>query len=359
VDIVKGLILSGGSGTRLRPLTHTSAKQLIPIANKPNLFYAIEDVVNAGIKDIGIIVGQTKEEVKAAVGDGSRWGAKVTYIEQDAPRGLAHAVLISEKFLGKEPFVMYLGDNLLKGGINEFVKEFENSDADASIMLCKVKDPQRFGVAEIDAKGRVISLEEKPKQPKSDLALVGIYMFRHPIFEAVKKIKPSWRNELEITDAISYLVKHGKTVTTHMVKGWWKDTGKPEDILEANRLILETLEPNIEGTVEEGVEIVGRVAIGEGTVVRRGSSIHGPAIIGKNCEIGPNAYIGPFTSIGDNSKLVNVEIENSVLIGDSVIECSKRIRDSLIGRNVHVSSADHNVPKCHKLILGEHSRISI
>lgn len=356
---MKGLILSGGSGTRLRPLTHTSAKQLIPIANKPNLFYAIEDVVNAGIKEMGIIVGHTKEEVKAAVGDGSRWGVKVTYIEQDAPRGLAHAVLIAEKFLGKEPFVMYLGDNILRGGINEFVQEFEKSDAAASIMLCKVREPQRFGVAEVDEKGRVLSLEEKPKQPKSDLALVGIYLFRHEIFEAVRKIKPSWRNELEITDAISYLVKHGKKVMTHRVKGWWKDTGKPEDILEANRLVLEMLEPKMEGTVEEGVEIVGRVSVGEGTVVRRGSSIHGPAVIGRNCEIGPNAFVGPFTSIGDNSKLVNVEIENSVLIGDSVIECSKRIRDSLIGKHVHVASAEHSVPKCHRLILGEHSVISI
>ena len=356
---MKGLILSGGAGTRLRPLTHTSAKQLIPIANKPNLFYAIEDVANAGIKEIGIIVGHTKEEVKAAVGDGSRWGVKITYIEQDAPRGIAHAVLISEKFLGKEPFVMYLGDNLLRGGINEFVSEFEESDAAASIMLCKVREPERFGVAEVDSKGHVISLEEKPKKPKSDLALVGIYLFRHGIFEAVKRIKPSWRNELEITDAISYLVGHRKEVTTHMVKGWWKDTGKPEDILEANRLILEALEPKMEGTVEEGVDIVGRVSIGAGTVVRRGSSIHGPAIIGKNCEIGPNAYVGPYTAVGDNSKLVNVEIENSVLIGDSLIECSKRIRDSLIGKHVHVASADHSVPKCHRLILGEHSKISI
>ena len=356
---MKGLILSGGSGTRLRPLTHTSAKQLIPIANKPNLFYAIEDVVNAGVKEIGIIVGHTKKEVMEAVGDGSKWGVKVTYIEQDAPRGIAHAVLISEKFLGSEPFVLYLGDNVLKGGINEFVEEFEKSDASASVMLTKVKDPQRFGVAEIDSKGRIISLEEKPKQPKSDLALVGIYLFRKPIFEAVKRIKPSWRNELEITEAIAYLVSHKHKVTTQIVKGWWKDTGKPEDILEANRLILEGIAPKMEGTVEEGVEIVGRVAIGAGTVVRRGSSIHGPAIIGKNCEIGPNAYVGPFTSVGDNSKLVNVEIENSVLIGDSVIECSKRIRDSLIGRHVHVASADNSVPKCHKLILGEHSVISI
>ena len=357
--MMKGLILSGGSGTRLRPLTHTSAKQLIPIANKPNLFYAIEDVANAGVKEIGIIVGHTKEEVKAAVGDGSKWGVKITYIEQDAPRGLAHCVLIAEKFIGDEPFVMYLGDNILRGGINEFVSEFGKSDAAASIMLCKVRDPQRFGVAEVDAKGKVLSLEEKPKKPKSDLALVGIYLFRKQIFEAVRKIKPSWRNELEITDAISYLVEKKMKVTTHVVKSWWKDTGKPEDILEANRLILETLEPDLGGTVEEGVAITGRVRIGAGTVVRRGSSIHGPAIIGKNCEIGPDAYVGPYTSIGDNTKLKSVEIENSVVIGDSVIECSKRIRDSLIGKNVHIANADHSVPKCHTLILGEHSKISL
>jgi glucose-1-phosphate thymidylyltransferase len=332
---------------------------LIPVANKPTLFYAIEDVVRAGVKEIGIIVGHTKKEVKAAVGDGSRWGVKVTYIEQDAPRGLAHAVLVSEKFIGREPFVMYLGDNILRGSINEFVDEFEKSDASASIMLCRVRDPQRFGVAEIDKKGRLISLEEKPKKPKSNYALVGIYLFRPEIFKAVKKINPSWRNELEITDAISYLVEKKRKVLTHKVKGWWKDTGKPEDILEANRLILEAIEPKMEGTIEEGVEVVGRVSIGEGTVVRRGASIHGPAIIGKKCEIGPNAYVGPFTAIGDNCKLVNVEIENSVLIGDSSLECSKRIKDSLIGKNVNISSADHHVPKCHKLILGEHSKISI
>jgi len=356
---MKALILSGGAGTRLRPLTHTSAKQLIPIGNKPNLFYAIEDIANAGITDIGIVVGHTKEEVKAAVGDGSRWGAKVTFIEQDAPRGIAHAVLVSEKFLGTDPFILYLGDNILKGGIQDFVQDFKTSKAAASIMLTKVPDPQRFGVAEIGKDGNVISLEEKPKQPKSDLALVGIYAFSAKVFDSIKTLKPSWRNELEITEAIYDLVKKGEKVSTRLVTGWWKDTGKPEDILDANRLVLEWLEPKIEGTVEEGVNIVGRVAIGPGTVVRRGSSIHGPAIIGRNCEIGPNAYIGPFTAVGDNSKLANVEIENSVLIGDSVIECSKRIRDSLIGKNVHISNADHNVPKCHKLILGEHSRISI
>jgi len=356
---MKALILSGGSGTRLRPLTYTDAKQLIPVANKPILFYAIEDVVRAGIKDIGIIVGHTKDDVMKAVGDGSKWGANITYIEQDAPKGLAHAVKISEEFMNGDSFVMYLGDNLLRDSINDVVDKFNNSDSDASIMLCHVPNPQQFGVAQIKEDGTVVKLEEKPKKPKSDLALVGIYLFNNKIFDAVKAIKPSWRDELEITDAIQWLVEKGMKVDTHVVTGWWKDTGKPEDILDANRLILEKLEPENNGTTEEGVKIIGRVKIGKGTVIKKGSHIQGPAIIGEGCEIGPDAFIGPFTAIGDKTFVNGAEIENSVVLGESTIACSRRIRDSLIGRNCKIEPIENRVPKTHRLVLGENSEISV
>src|SRR6266571_2757930 len=265
---LKGLILAGGAGTRLRPLTYTSAKQLVPVANKPVLFYGIESLAAAGIRDIGIVVGDTREEIKTAVGDGSKWGVKVTYIEQDAPRGLAHAVLISEPFIGSEPFVMYLGDNLLNKGITEFVEEFVREAPAAQILLTRVPDPQMFGVAELED-GRVVRLVEKPAQPKSDLALVGVYMFSPAVFDSVKRIRPSFRNELEITDAIQDLIDHGLEVRPHLVNGWWKDTGKLEDMLEANRLILDTIDRRIEGTVDAESRIEGKVIIEAGATIER------------------------------------------------------------------------------------------
>jgi len=257
---MKGLILSGGKGTRLRPLTYTSAKQLVPVANKPVLFYGIEALAAAGIRDIGIVVGDTEAEIRAAVGDGSRWGVTVTYIPQDAPRGLAHAVLISESYIGRDPFVMYLGDNLLNKGINGFVEDFVREAPAAQILLTRVPDPQMFGVAELQD-GRVVRLVEKPKEPKSDLALVGVYMFSPAVFDSVKRIKPSFRNELEITDAIQDLIDRGLDVRPHLVEGWWKDTGKLEDMLEANRLILDTIERRIDGRVDAESRIEGKVII--------------------------------------------------------------------------------------------------
>src|SRR5438128_607261 len=286
---MKGLILSGGKGTRPRPLTYTSPKQLVPVANKPVLFYGIEALAAAGITEIGVVVGDTQAEIRAAVGDGSRWGVKVTYIEQDAPRGLAHAVLISEPFIGRDSFVMYLGDNLLNRGITGFVEEFIREAPAAQILLTRVPDPQMFGVAEL-VDGRVVRLVEKPKVPKSDLALVGVYMFSPAVFDSVKRIKPSFRNELEITDAIQDLIDSGLEVRPHLVEGWWKDTGKLEDMLEANRLILDTIERDIQGCVDAESRVEGKVIIQKGAVVER-SVVRGPVIIGAGARI-VHAYVG-------------------------------------------------------------------
>ncbi|MBI4972863.1 MAG: glucose-1-phosphate thymidylyltransferase [Candidatus Omnitrophica bacterium] len=358
---MKGLILAGGHGTRLRPLTHTGPKQLIPIANKPILFYAIEDLVNAGIIDIGMIVGYTEERINAikeAVGDGSKFGAKITYIEQDAPRGIAHAVGITEEFMAGEPFAVYLGDNLLKGGINTFVNEFKNSNFEASILLCHVKNPQQFGVAELE-NGRIVKLEEKPKQPKSDLAMVGVYLFKPSIFDSIRALKPSWRNELEITEAIDDLVQKTHNVQAHVVQGWWKDTGKPEDILEANHLVLEDIQHDIKGTIEEGAKIIGRVSIGAGTTVKTNTLIRGPVLIGENCEIGPHAYIGPYTSIGNKTRIREAEIESSIIMSDTQVECKKRITDSLVGGHTQILSNGQSPQKAIKLVIGENSIIKI
>lgn len=355
---MKGLILSGGHGTRLRPITHTTQKQLIPIANRPMLFYVIDDLVNAGIKDIGIIIGPNKEQIKKTVGNGSMWNAKITYIDQDAPRGLAHCVLISKEFLGEEPFVMYLGDNLLKGGINTFVDKFNKSDNEASIMLTKVPDPERFGVAEVDGDGSVKRLVEKPKVPPSDLALVGIYAFRPKIHEAVRDIKPSFRNELEITDAIQWLLEREFKVESSMVQGWWKDTGKPWDLLEGNQLILDDLKHDISGDVSSKATIEGRVKISKGSKIKDNVVIRGPVIIGDNCEI-ENAYIGPFTSIGNSVSIKNSEIEHSIVMDGSKINCGRRIVDGVIGTNVIINSIEQSIPSGHKLIAGDNSVLEL
>ena len=353
---MKGLILSGGKGTRLRPLTYTSAKQLVPVANKPVLFYGIEALAAAGIRDIGIVVGDTEAEIRAAVGDGSRWGVRVTYIPQDAPRGLAHAVLISEPFIGPEPFVMYLGDNLLNKGINTFVDEFVREAPAAQILLTKVPDPQMFGVAELQD-GRVVRLIEKPKQPKSDLALVGVYMFSPAVFDSVKRIKPSFRNELEITDAIQDLIDRGLDVRPHLVDGWWKDTGKLEDMLEANRLILDTLERRIDGSVDGESRIEGKVIIEAGAVVER-SVIRGPVIIGADARIA-QAYVGPFTSIGQRTEIRNSEIGHSIVLeGCIILDLENRVEDSLLGRNVRIERMPVK-PSAYRFMLGDNSEVKI
>jgi glucose-1-phosphate thymidylyltransferase len=353
---MKGLILSGGKGTRLRPLTYTSAKQLVPVANKPVLFYGIESLAAAGIHDIGIVVGDTQAEIRAAVGDGSAWGVSITYIEQDAPRGLAHAVLISEPFIGAEPFVMYLGDNLLNKGISNFVEEFVREKPAAQILLARVPDPQMFGVAEL-ADGRVVRLIEKPKEPKSDLALVGVYMFSPVVFDAVKAIRPSFRNELEITDAIQYLIDQGLEVRPHIVDGWWKDTGKLEDMLEANRLILDRIERRVDGSVDADSRVEGKVIVEAGAVVEH-SVVRGPVIIGARAKI-VHAYVGPFTSIMNDAEVRDSEIEHSIVLeGSSISNLSARIEDSLIGKNVRIYRLPVK-PSAYRFMLGDNSEVGI
>jgi glucose-1-phosphate thymidylyltransferase len=353
---MKGLILSGGKGTRLRPLTFTQAKQLVPVANKPVLFYGIEALKEAGIREIGIVVGETKDEIKEAVGDGKRWGIEITYIEQEEPLGLAHAVLISEEFLGREPFVMYLGDNILKSGITSLVKEFKKKKPNSLILLTEVPNPQMFGVAEL-RDGKVVKLVEKPKRPMSNLALVGVYMFDFHIFDAAKSIKPSWRNELEITDAIQYLVNHGYEVHPHLVSGWWKDTGKIEDILEANRLILETISSEIQGKIDSGSKINGKVII-EKDVLVQNSIIRGPAIIGAETEI-IDSYIGPFTSIQRKCRIIRTEIEHSIIMeGSEIMDVGSRIDESLIGREVKIYKCPPK-PSAYRFMVGDKSEIGI
>ncbi|EEB74011.1 glucose-1-phosphate thymidylyltransferase [Thermococcus sp. AM4] len=350
---MKALILSGGHGTRLRPLTYSQQKQLIPVANKPVLFYAIEDVIEAGIHEIGIIVGPNAEQVKETVMS-KEWDAEIEFIYQGEPKGLAHAILVARDFLGDEDFVMYLGDNILKEGIIKHKEHFEKNNYDASILLTEVPDPRQFGVAELSEDGKTIKrLVEKPKNPPSNLALVGIYFFKPVIHEAVRNIKPSWRNELEITDAIQWLIDHGYRVGWTKVTGWWKDTGKPEDLLDANRLILDDLKPDVR--VQTKARIHGRVAIDEGSEIDGNTVIKGPVIIGRNVVI-RNSYIGPYTSIGDNVVIENTEIEDSIILPDSEIRDAGRIVESLIGRGVKILKGN-SYPSGKKLVVGDNSRI--
>ena len=353
---MKGLILSGGKGTRLRPITHTGAKQLIPIANRPILFYAIDALAQAGVDDVGIIIGETGPEVRDAVGDGSRFGVRVTYIEQDAPLGLAHAVRTARDFLGEERFVMYLGDNLIADGIVPLVREFEGSPAEAMILLASVPEPQRFGVAEL-REGKVVRLVEKPAVPASDLALVGVYLFSPSVFDAIDRIEPSARGELEITDAIQRLIDDGRDVVPHIITGWWKDTGHLGDLLEANRMLLDTLEPRCDGRVGEDVRMDGKVVVEAGAELRN-CVVRGPAIIGKRTTI-DNAYVGPFTSIYYDCAIRNAELENSIVLEKTRIhDVSGKIDGSLIGKECLVSSSPQR-PKAVRLMLGDHSRVEL
>jgi len=356
---MKGVILHGGAGTRLRPLTHTGPKQLIPIANKPMSLYAIEALREAGIRDIAVILGTiAPEKVQEYYGDGGKFGVNLTYINQGEPKGIAHAVKLTEYFVGDEPFVVFLADNILKGGIQEMVEDFEESRAAAEIALCHVRNPQSFGIADLKD-GKIVRLIEKPKEPPSDLALVGIYFFRKPIFDAIRRLKPSWRNELEITDAIQTLLDDGLEVRHRLVKGWWKDTGLPEDILEANQLVLSELSSYNRGRLEKNVKVSGIVCVGNDTIIRAGTTLRGPLIIGKNCEIGPDAYVGPYTSIGDNTLVRGAEVENTIIVGDCKIECKRRIVDSLIGSNTQISGSENNLPRGSRFIIGENTVICI
>ncbi len=350
---MKALVLAGGSGSRLRPITHTSAKQLLPVANKPVLFYGLEAIRDAGIADVGIIVGDTAAAIQAAVGDGREFGLNITYIRQDAPRGLAHAVLIAHDYLGDDDFVMYLGDNFIVGGISALVDEFRSTRPDAQIMLTTVPDPRQFGDAELDDAGQVIGLEEKPPHPKSGLALVGVYIFTPDVHEAVRHLAPSGRGELEITEALQWLIDNGHKVRSTIISGYWKDTGNVADMLEVNRMVLEGVEALRQGAVDDASELIGRVVVETGAQVSR-SRIVGPAVIGAGTRV-DHSYIGPFTSVAQNCAIVDSEIEYSIVLGGASVRGVRRIEASLIGHEVEVTPAP-SMPKAHRLVLGDHSK---
>ena len=357
MEPLKGLILSGGAGTRLRPITHTSAKQLVPVANKPVLFYGIEALVDAGIEEIGIIIApETGQEIREAAGDGSAFGARITYILQDEPAGLAHAVLTARDFLGEAPFVMYLGDNLLADGLRGLVSTFRSEQPDALILLTPVSDPEHYGVAELDGE-HVVRLIEKPKDPPSNLALVGVYLFSPAIFAASEALEPSWRGELEITEAIQSLIEDGHSVRSEIVTGWWKDTGQLADMLEANRLVLEEVETSIHGQVDDDSRVEGRVVLSEGATLRR-SVVRGPAVIGAGACI-EDAYIGPYTSIGEDVNICRSEVEHSIVLAGSVVEdLGTRMEASLLGRNVKLTRSE-GMPKTLRLLVGDNCEIEL
>ncbi len=359
---MKGLILSGGKGTRLRPITHTSAKQLVPVANKPVLFYGIEAMAEAGIEEVGVVIApETGREIEEAAGDGSRFGVRIEYIVQDEPLGLAHAVLTAGAFLGTSPFVMYLGDNLLQGGISDLVVAFREHAPDALILLTPVPDPENYGVAELARSapgetGRVLRLVEKPTEPATDLALVGVYMFTSAIHDAARAITPSARGELEITDAIQYLLDQGMRVEPHIVRGWWKDTGRLEDMLEANRLILDNLLERVEGELIDS-QVDGRVVIEPGARLER-TTVRGPAIIGAGARLS-DCYIGPYTAVGERCVITGAEVEHSILLaGCTISDLDGRMESSLLGRNVTVRRGDRQ-PRAYRFMVGDNSDISV
>jgi glucose-1-phosphate thymidylyltransferase len=353
---MRALVLAGGAGTRLRPLTYTSAKQLVPVANKPILFYGLEQIRAAGIRDVGIIVGDTHAEIEAAVGDGRAQDIDVTYIRQDRPLGLAHAVLTAAEFLGDEDFVMFLGDNLIEGGITEMVRAFETDRPAAQLLLKQVPDPQRFGVAVLDEDGHIERLVEKPADPPSDLALVGVYLFTPAILDAARRIEPSWRNELEITDAIQRLIDDGLTVRASLVEGWWLDTGKKDELLDANRIVLGTLTTRIEGELDAASAAVGQVVIEAGAKVVN-SHLRGPVVVGSGTRL-EDVYVGPYTSIGPDCRLERTEIENSVVMSGCVVTDIHRLESSLLGREVTIAPT-HRKPKAFKFLLGDHSQVEL
>jgi glucose-1-phosphate thymidylyltransferase len=356
---MKGLILSGGKGTRLRPLTFTRAKQLIPIANKPTLFYVVEDLVAAGVTDIGVVISpETGSEIRQALGDGGRWGARFTFIVQDAPLGLAHAVKTARPFLRDEPFVMYLGDNLVSGGIGPLIEEFQREQADGLVLLCRVPNPGQFGVVVLDAAGKVTRLVEKPKEPPSDLALVGVYLFRASIHPTIDALKPSGRGEYEITDAIQGLVDAGRRVLSHQVRGWWKDTGKPEDLLEANRLVLMKITRDVRGRLED-TDLVGEAIVEEGARIVH-SVIRGPVHVAAGAVI-EHAYVGPYTAVGERTKVIHSEVEYSILLNDAALyHLPHRLDASVIGQGVVVDGrGSHPMKNTLQLVLGDYSQVKL
>ena len=355
---LKGLLLAGGHGTRLRPLTYTGNKHMLPIANKPMLMYGFDQLRAAGIREIGVVLGPLHEGIRESMGDGSKFGVSIRYISQPDPLGIAHGVLISEDFVGEDPFIVHLGDNLLKESIPSLAKDFEKSKADATVLLSRVRDPSRFGVVQINH-GKIVKLVEKPKEYISDLALAGVYFFRSTIFDAIRRLKPSWRNELEITEAIQNLLDAGGTITFHEITGWWKDTGRPEDILEANQLVLSDLKPSNKGRVEEGASLAGSVAVGEGSIMRKGATLRGPVVVGEESEIGPDAYIGPYTSVGSHVRIRGAEIENSIVLDGALIDCHERIVDSIIGKDSKIVSNGNHKPSGRRFVVGESTFVSL
>ncbi len=356
---MKGIILHGGYGTKLRPLTHTGPKQLIPIANKPSSQYVLEDLKNSGVIDIAITLGNIfPEKAIEHYGNGRRFGVRITYVQQKEPKGIADAVYLCKSFVKNEPFIVYLGDNLIKGGIKTFAQKFRKSDCDAMILLSPVKNPERFGVAEIDGKNLLVRLTEKPKNPASNLALTGIYFFKPTIFKMIEKLKPSGRGELEITEAIQLLLESKCKVDYQIVQGWWKDTGTPEDILEANRLVLDELEPTVSGKTEDHGSIQGRVTIGKNSTVKKDALVRGPTIIGENTTIETNVYIGPYTSIGNNCTITQGEIENSIIMDNCTVSTKERITDSIIASHSQIAIS-RTTPHGRKFILGERTYIEL
>jgi glucose-1-phosphate thymidylyltransferase len=357
---MKGVLLSGGTGSRLRPITHTGPKQLVPVANKPVLEYAIEDLKDAGITDIGVVLGHKgRTEIQELLGDGSRYGVDITYIIQGNPLGLAHAVGCARDFVGDDDFVVYLGDNILKQGIKDLVESYETGNFGAGIALQKVDFPEQFGIAAVDAEGTITQLVEKPDNPPTNLALIGIYVFSNAVFDAIEHIEPSWRGELEITDAIQRLLEDGYAIDSHVVEGWWKDTGKPQDILEANRLVLEDIEDDRQGTVAPGAELTGRIQLSDSASIEEGAVVRGPVSIADDTTIKSNTYIGPNTSIGPECTLENTHVENTVVIGESTITTSGKIVDSLIGRRADIESAEGLLPEGRRLVVGENSNLNL
>ncbi len=354
---MKGIILHGGHGTRLRPLTHTGPKQLLPIANKPMSQYALEDFREAGITDIGIIIGDVyPEKVREYYGDGSKFGVNITYIPQDKPKGISHAIRLCKDFIQNDRFVVYLGDNILRKGLVDYTKKFQSSSADAMILLCKVDDPSRFGIVELDGK-KIKSIVEKPKNSPSNLAVIGVYFLTPKIFDIIDRLKPSWRGELEITDALHMLLEDGNVIEHDTVTGWWKDTGTPEDILHANQLILDAVGTENQSIISDGADIRGNIVIGKNTHISRDSFVTGPAIIGENCSIGPAVRLGPHISIGNNCTLKNCNIENSIIMSDCTIDAKIHLVDSIIAHGAEVQ--DHHMPKKHQFLLGERSQIRL
>lgn len=357
---MKGVLLSGGTGSRLRPITHTGPKQLVPVANKPVLEYAIDDLKEAGITEIGVILGNKgRNKIQELLGTGSEYGVDITYIVQGNPLGLAHAAGCARDFVGDDDFVMYLGDNILKSGVTNLVESFEAGDYGAGIALQEVDNPKAFGIADVDDESNVVELIEKPDDPPTNLALIGMYVFSPAVFDAIDDLEPSWRGELEITDAIQDLLEDGYEIDSHVVTGWWKDTGKPEDIIHANRLVLEDRELATSGVIKQGATTEGRIELANSSIIEDGAVVRGPVSIAENTIVKSGTYVGPYTSIGPDSVLEDIHIENSVVIGDSEITASGRIVDSLLGRNANIDGADEQLPEGRRLVVGENSQLKL